>query len=175
VQVEPLTESAEVLIERAWQRRPELSALAYEVQALEAGVAVARAGWLPQVNLVGTYNYARPNPYIFPQEDAFTGTWEAGVLVSMDLWNWGRTRAQTRQARAREEQVRAQRDDLREGVRLEVMRHMIDVDRAMALTAEALGAEVAYRNAQVRHTAALTDYAVARAALRRATGEPAQP
>jgi outer membrane protein TolC len=203
VQVEPLTESAEVLIERAWQRRPELSALTYEVQALEAGVAVARAGWLPQVNLVGTYNYARPNPYIFPQEDAFTGTWEAGFLVSMDLWNWGRTRAQTHQARAREDQARAQLDNLREAVRLEVMRHVINLDRAiatvavtrqgvqeaeesyrvmrervrqgMALTAEVLGAEVAYRNAQVRHTAALTDYAVARVALRRATGEPAQP
>ncbi|HMB89419.1 MAG TPA: TolC family protein, partial [Rhodothermales bacterium] len=84
VQVEPLIDSAEVLVERAWQRRPDIGALASEVQALEASVAVARAGWMPQVNLVGTYSYARPNPYIFPQEDAFTGTWEAGVLVSMD-------------------------------------------------------------------------------------------
>lgn len=203
VQVVPLFESAEVLVARAWQQRPELSALSYNVQALEAGVAVARAGWSPQVNLVGTYSYARPNPYIFPQEDAFTGTWEAGVLVSMSLWNWGRTRAQTRQALAREEQARTQLDDLREAVRLEVMRHIIEVDRAiaavevtrqglqeaeeayrvmrervrqgMALTAEVLGAEVAYRNAQVRHTAAQTDYAIARAALHRATGEPAQP
>ncbi|HMB90055.1 MAG TPA: TolC family protein, partial [Rhodothermales bacterium] len=113
-----------------------------------------------------------------------------------------RTRAQTRQALAREEQAHARLDDLREAVRLEVMRHVIAVERAiaavavtrqglqeaeeayrvmrervrqgMALTAEVLSAEVAYRNTQVRHTAALTDYAVARAALRRATGEPAQ-
>ena len=203
VEVEPLALTADELVSQAWHRHPALAALEYETKALEAGVKVAQAAWLPQVALVGTYDYARPNPYVFPQEERFTGTWEAGVSMSMDLWDWGRRRSQTQQAEARAARSREQLAEGREALRLEVMRAVLHVEHAtaavevaqqgldaaaesyrvlrarvrhgMALTTDMLAAEAALRTAEARHVQALTDYAVARAALLRATGEPTLP
>ena len=204
VTVQPLADSLSTLTVRALQQQPELRALGATVQALDASVGVARAGWLPDVRLQGTYYYARPNPFIVPQEDAFAGTWEAGVALSMDLWTWGRTRAQVDQAQAERRRANAQREDLRQAVRLDVTRQVLAVRRAVeavqvteqgrreaeaayrnlqaqfqqgvALTAELLAAEATFRRAELRHAEARADYAIARAALRRALGDdPRRP
>jgi outer membrane protein TolC len=66
VTVQPLVDSLSTLTARALRQQPELRALDATVQALDASVGVARAGWLPDVRLQGTYYYARPNPFIVP-------------------------------------------------------------------------------------------------------------
>jgi outer membrane protein TolC len=204
VTVQPLADSLSTLTARALQRQPELRALDETVQALDAGVGVARAGWFPDVRLQGTYYYARPNPFIVPQEDAFAGTWEVGVALSMDLWTWGRTRAQTNRAQAQRRRAEAEREDLRAAIRLDVTQQALAVRRAVeavqvteqgrqeaeaayrnlqaqfqqgaALTAELLAAEATFRRAELRHAEARADYAIARAALRRALGDdPRRP
>lgn len=204
VTVQPLADSLSTLTARALQQQPELRALDATVQALDASVGVAQSGWLPDVRLQGTYTYARPNPFIVPQEDAFAGTWEVGVALSMDLWNWGRTGAQVDQAQAERRRAEAERADLRQAVRLDVTRQVLAVRRAIeavqvteqgrqeakaayqnlqaqfqqgaALTAELLAAEATFRRAELRHAEARADYAIARAALRRALGDdPRRP
>ncbi len=204
VDVQPLADSLSTLTARALRQQPELRALNETVQALDASVGAARAGWFPDVRLQGTYTYARPNPLIVPQEDAFAGTWEAGVALSMDLWTWGRTRAQVDQAQAERRRAEAQREDLRRAVRLDVTRQVLAVRRAIeavqvaeqgrreaeaayrnlqnqfqqgaALTAELLAAEATFRRAELRHAEARADYAIARSALRRALGaDPRRP
>jgi outer membrane protein TolC len=204
VTVQPLADSLSTLTARALRQQPELRALDATVQALDASVGVAQSGWLPDVRLQGTYTYARPNPFIVPQEDAFAGTWEVGVALSMDLWNWGRTGAQVDQAQAERRQAEAERADLREAVRLDVTQQVLAVRRAIeavqvteqgrqeaeaayqnlqaqfqqgaALTAELLAAEATFRRAELRHAEARADYAIARAALRRALGDdPRRP
>ena len=158
----------------------------------------------PQIDFQDQYYYARPNPFIVPQEDAFAGTWEVGVALSMDLWTWGRTRAQVDRAQAQRRQAQAQRDDVQAAVRLDVTRQVLAVRRAIeavqvteqgrqeaeaayqnlqaqfqqgaALTAELLAAEATFRRAELRHAEARADYAIARAALRRALGDdPRRP
>jgi outer membrane protein TolC len=204
VNVRPLADSLSTLTARALQQQPELQALDETAQALDASVGMARAGWFPDVRLQGTYYYARPNPFIVPQDDAFAGTWEVGVALSMDLWTWGRTRAQVDRAHAERRQAEAQRDDLREAVRLDVTQQVLAVRRAIeavqvteqgrqeaeaayrnlqarfqqgaALTTELLAAEATFRRAELRHAEARADYAIARAALRRALGDdPRRP
>ncbi|NBC18483.1 MAG: TolC family protein, partial [Bacteroidetes bacterium] len=198
VDVTPEVPSADAIIERTLDARPQLDALRAQVEALDAEVDVARAGWYPQVALTGEYLYANPSPYDFLQEDRFLGTWEAGVRVSMDLWTWGRTRAQTGEAKARLRQAEALLAAARDSVRLDVTRSVLDVERAveavqaatasvqeaeaayaamqnryeqgLALTAELLSAEVAYRRAETRLARAQADYAIARAGLWRAQG-----
>jgi outer membrane protein TolC len=204
VTVQPLADSLSTLTARALQQQPELRALDATVQALDASVGVAQSGWLPDVRLQGTYTYARPNPFIVPQENEFAGTWEVGVALSMDLWNWGRTGAQVDQAQAERRRAEAERADLRQAVRLDVTRQVLAVRRAIeavqvteqgrqeakaayqnlqaqfqqgaALTAELLAAEATFRRAELRHAEARADYAIARAALRRALGDdPRRP
>ena len=40
------------------------------------------------------YDYARPNPRIFPRADAWQTSWDVGVNVSWSLWDGGRARAE---------------------------------------------------------------------------------
>ena len=196
----PPVDDPAALTERALQQRPELAALAREIRAREAEVRAIRGEAWPEISLVGAYDYARPNPYVFPLEDAFNGTWEAGVRFSLDLWNGGRTSARTRQARARTAEARARWADAQTSVRLEVLRAALAVERAeaasavaeqglaaaderyrverarfregLALTTDVLDAEAALRTAEQRLAAARAARAIAHADLRRTTGEP---
>lgn len=199
----PSAGDPDALAELALQRRPEPAALAREIRAREAEVrALSGAGW-PQLSLVGAYDYARPNPYVFPLEDAFNGTWEAGVRLSLDLFSGGRTNARARRARARVAEARVRWADARAAVRLEVMRAVLAVERAeaaaavteqglaaaeeryrverarfregLAQTADVLDADAALRTAEQRRAAARAARAVADAGLRRTTGEPPAP
>lgn len=198
VRVRPVTESPDDLIRMALAQRPELSAFESRLQALDAGVKAAGAARYPQVHAVGNLRYANPNPYVFPPESKFTGTWDAGVSVSFDLWNWGRTRAKTGQARARLDQAEEQYLQARELIALDVERRRLEVENAaetieaamqaveaareffretqdrfaqgVATSAEVLDAEMALRNAGFRLSQARADHAIARAALDHAVG-----
>ena len=44
----------------------------------------------PQVSLGGGYDYARPNPRIFPRADRWDDSWDASVNLTWSLWDGGR-------------------------------------------------------------------------------------
>ncbi len=92
--------SLDVLVRRAIDNRPDVKGMRYSVQANEASVKAARSGWLPQVSLVANYYDSRPNSRILPARNEFANTWDVGVNVSLDLWNWETTAHQTAQAQA---------------------------------------------------------------------------
>ncbi len=92
----------------ALSRRPDLAALRHTIARADALRSMARAGWWPQVALVGRYLYARPNPRIMPLQDRFEGTWEVGLAVKFDLWNGLRTKHQVAEAAALRHQAEAQ-------------------------------------------------------------------
>ncbi|MDX2087058.1 MAG: TolC family protein [Kofleriaceae bacterium] len=102
---DPATLSA--LVEKARKQRPELFALDKQIIAAEASVEAARAGnrpvlsasagaqWLPNENDWG------PDP-----------TWNAGITLSVPIYDGGNARANTRVANANLTGVKAQRDAL---------------------------------------------------------------
>ena len=49
-----------------------------------------RAAARPQVAVAGGYDYARPNPRIFPRAADWKTSWDASVNVSWTLWDGGR-------------------------------------------------------------------------------------
>jgi outer membrane protein len=187
----------------AIERRPDVRAQRERAEALAAAERAARAARLPQVHMTGNYRYARPNPFVFPPDDRFFGTWDVGFAVSMDLWNRGRATSQIAAAGARHRQATEYHAVLEERVGLEVERALLDVQRSgeaagvaaqgvraateafrvadeqfrhgSALTTHVLEAEVALREARLRQAAVLADHAIARAALRRVSGAAAPP
>ena len=189
---------ADALVERALERRPDLRALQQTVQARAAEVDVAQSDWFPQVALTGSYLYARPNEQLFPPEDRFQGTWEAGVQLSWDLSLGVRTDAATDRARAQWQQARYELQDRRESVRNEVTSRAEAVREArqavraattslesaraasravqsrfeegMVVVSDLLDAERTLREARSQLAAAQAEYALARAALDRAVG-----
>ncbi len=196
VQLAPSPPDTASAIDRAVRQRADLAALQQTVQARAAGVGVARSDWYPQISLLGSYLYARPNEQLFPPEDRFQGTWEAGVTLS---WRFALgTEAAVDRAQARLRQARYERQDRRRSVAVEVTDRLQTVaqtrtavraaetslesareayrstqsrfDEGMTVVSDLLDAERALREARAQLAAAQADYARARAALDRALG-----
>ena len=121
---------ADQLTMEALQSRPELQALSSRVEASRAAVHAAQGGWWPQLSLGANYYYARPNSRYLPTRDEFLGTWDVGVVVTMDIWNWGTTAKQTDQAESSLRQNELMFQQMRDGVALEVHRASLQVQRA---------------------------------------------
>jgi outer membrane protein len=186
------------LIQTALSDRDDLKSADFRIKSSEAGVKAAKAGWYPQVFLTGNYYYYRPNPRLMPAQDKFYGSWDVGISLSLDVWNWGQTRSQTVQAEAQLDQARDARKLLGDHIALEVIQSRLAVSRArekthiaseavvlaeenlritrerfeqgVALNRDVLDAETALLQAKTNRTQAVIDLVLAQARLERALG-----
>lgn len=110
----------ESLLEHAHANRSDLRAALLRKTAAEEGVAMARSAYYPQISLFGNFYYSRPNQRLFPAKDEFRDTWDVGVSLSWDLWNWGATRHQATQAERRVDQSNDGIQQLTDAITLEV-------------------------------------------------------
>ncbi len=187
------------LIDEAMQNRPELKAMDFQLKAGESGITLAESNWYPQVYLTGNYYYSRPNQRIFPAEDKFNGTWDVGVGLSWDIWNWLSTSDQTKEAEAQYEQVKDSFKSLKDGVTLEVTQNYLNLLKAkekvttanqsvaqaeenyrvadetykngLALNSDLLDAEFALMQAKTNYIQSLADYELAKASLEKSIGK----
>jgi outer membrane protein len=178
--------------------RPDLIAMRSRVEAARAGVTAAQGGWWPQIAFSASYFYSRPNPRYLPTRDEFLGTWEVGIGVQLDLWNFGATSAQTGQARAALRQTELALEQLSENAALEIRRQQLALRRAvekadvvrlaveqaeenlritsdkfkngLATSADLIDADVAALTARTSRTGAAVEAELARARLARALG-----
>lgn len=187
------------LLEKVLVRRPEHRAMDLRVKAGEAGVAMARSGWYPQVYLAGNYYDLRPNPRLLPAKDKFYSTWDVSLNISMDLWNWGATARQAEQARGRLIQAQDALGMVKDAVALELRQCRLELAGArgkiavareaatqaeenlrvtrerfregVALNTDVLDAEVLALQAKTNLTQTLVDAELAGARLHKALGE----
>jgi outer membrane protein len=188
------------LLQKAASTRPELLSLDLRVRAREAGVRVAESGWYPQVSLTGNIYGINPNPRLLPSQNKLYGTWDVGITLSFDVWNWKTTAYQTGQARAQLAQAVDALGQMRDSVAVEVRQSWltfqeskeriglakVGVDQAaenlretrdrfkegVALNTDVLDAETALLQARLSYTQALVDSELARARLIKAAGGP---
>jgi outer membrane protein len=118
------------LLTSALQSRLELQALNYRVQAGNENVSAAASGWYPSIYLFSDYYYNRPNQRIMPTLDKFKDTWDAGVTLSWDIWNWGYNSSQVEQARQNLNQLNVNRDLLKENIEVEVYNNYMALNAA---------------------------------------------
>jgi len=205
VAASPLTPSSQTypggasLVAEALTSRPDVKSTDFRVRMAEGGVTAARAGWLPQVFLTGSYNYSRPNQRIFPAVDAFRDTWDVGVTLQFDVWNNLTTLYQTDAARSQYEQAKDAMGMLKDGVVLEVTQAYLSFEQAKkrirlsqlgveqgaenlrvnqekfshgySVSSDLLDAEVADLQAKLQVTQALVEYELAKAKLDKAIGK----
>lgn len=88
------------LVEQARAGRSERVALTKRVAAAEERSLAAAAGMKPTIGIAGGFDYARPNPRIFPREAAWRHSWDAGINVNWPLLDGGRTHAEMTEAAA---------------------------------------------------------------------------
>jgi outer membrane protein len=189
--------SAEIAQE-AIETRADLKAAEMRVQANEASVTAAKGSWYPQVSLYGNYYYSRPNPRILPTKDEFKNTWDLGVNLSFDIWNWNTVKHQVDQGEAALAQSREATEQLKDAITLEANQANLvllqsrkkikvaekGVEQAdenyritknkftsgTATNTDLLDAEVALLRAKVNYTTSLVDDELAQARMMKAIG-----
>jgi len=105
----------------ATTKRLEFRAIDFAIKAREKQREAEKANLMPRLSAFATANYANPNPRIFPQKDQFDFTWQAGVQLSWTLNDTLQSRATQRRIAAETNELRADREALLLGTRIEVL------------------------------------------------------
>jgi TolC family type I secretion outer membrane protein len=101
---DPLKIELAAALEAAHSKRPELQQLARAERAGEQNIKAARAGSLPEFDLVGGYLWTR-NPYAGEWNDNLHG-WTAGVQAQWNIFDGRATAGRVAQARSQLEQAK---------------------------------------------------------------------
>ena len=125
-----LNENLSKLQDMAHEHRPELKSMQLRRDAGSAGVTVAKGSWYPQIFFAANYDYAKPNQRILPPKDEWDGTWDVGVTLQWDIWNWYATGYQTAQAEASLRQTEAGIMQLNDAVTLDVAQQYFNAHTA---------------------------------------------
>jgi outer membrane protein TolC len=180
-------------VARAVSARPELAEVQLRGDQAEAGVRAKVQEWVPEVSLVGSYQYQAGTSIGQPEI-------AVGAVMSWTPFAWGETLHGVRAAKAKARQARLARERVEALIGLDVERafaeahaqlESIDVARAQVAQAEELyrlerarlevqhktatdllAAQTALLRARNDLSSARYDYLTALSALRRATGEP---
>lgn len=125
------------LIEAARATRAERKALEIRIEGLGERMTAAAAGRLPLLSTVAGYDLARPNPKIFPRQEAWKPSWDVGVNLTWTLFDGGRVHAEVAEAAANQRAAAERLKDFDAGVDLEVRQRAADAVSAEAAIAAA--------------------------------------
>jgi outer membrane protein TolC len=196
----PAATEAQGLVDKSRALRPERRAFEERTAAALARVDAAAAGSLPQVAVNGGFDYARPNPRIFPRSDRWEDSWDIAVNVSWSLWDGGRVRGQRAEAAALAGAARSRATEFDRQLEFEVRQRQLELESSraaidvavdgvraatearrvvterftagVATSTEVLDAEADLLEAELARTRALANARLAEARLARAIGGP---
>jgi outer membrane protein TolC len=109
-----------------------LRATAERTAASRAREAAVAATARPQVGVNGGYDYARPNPRIFPRHGSWQDSWDVSVNASWLLWDGGRRRAEMAGAAAASRALDARAADLDRQIAFEVRQRLLELESSRA-------------------------------------------
>ncbi|WP_025322411.1 TolC family protein [Deferrisoma camini] len=176
------------VIERAWERRPELQALVQARDLAQKNLTLARAEDKPTVGLRAEYGFATQE---WDRLDFRREQWSVGVQMTWPFFDSGKTRGKIAQARSQLRDVQIALDQSRQGIALEAKVALDAVEEAekiieaaghnieqarralelaeasyrygVGTTLDVTDAELGLTAARTDHARALRDYLVARA------------
>jgi outer membrane protein len=188
----------DALLSEARKTRDDRRAVEQRVEAAAERISAANAGFLPTISIGGGFDYARPNPKIFPRADRWDDSWDVSVNLSWPVWDGGRTKAEVAEATATANAARQRLAEFDSVLALEVRQRVLEIESSRAAIAaagdgvraaaearrvvaerfavgvaansEVLDAQVALLQAELDRTRALAGLRLAEARLARATG-----
>ncbi|MCW5803431.1 MAG: TolC family protein [Deltaproteobacteria bacterium] len=117
----PPAQNLDLLAATARAQRLEFRVLDTGIRAKELQRESENANRYPKLSAFLQADYARPNPRIFPQADEFNFTWAAGLQLTWSLNDNLITKTTDRRLAAETNELRADRDNLERGTRIELM------------------------------------------------------
>jgi outer membrane protein TolC len=143
------SENLAALWAEAGGNRLELKALELTSDVLREQAKVARAGYYPRLDAFGDIIHANPNQRFFPQQNVFRTTWDVGVQLTYSPNDIVLGGASSKNFDARAASVTAQRQQLIDGIRVEVTQTRNGLREALAAvestTQGLVAAEESYR------------------------------
>jgi len=186
------------LLAEARAARPDRAALAKRAAAAAERRQAAQAGARPVIGIAGGFDYARPNPRIFPREAAWRDSWDAGLNVTWPIFDGGRARGELADAAAAARAAEERLAEFDAALDLEIRQRVRELDAAraalpaadeavrsaaearrvvadrfaagVAVSADVVDAQVALLQAELDRTQALANARLAEARLARALG-----
>ncbi len=177
---------------QALESRSDLKSLAAQLEAAEREIDLARKEYLPSLSGKAGYSYDG-------SERPLSRGWNAGVSVSVNLFEGLATQNRIREALAKRNKLQAQLDSKRLDVRTEIQKACLNLlkaersinDAALAVRqaeenleivtlkysaglstpVEVTDATVGFSDAKLKHIQALYDYRKAQSAIEKATGK----
>jgi outer membrane protein TolC len=131
---------ATALVAAAIETRPERKALTLRLGGLEARQQAAQTTNKPTVSVAGGVDYANPNPRIFPRKGEWRESWDVGVNVNWNFFDFGRTRAQVAEASAAVSATRARIAELDSVISADVEQRLLDLQSSEAMVRAAADA-----------------------------------
>lgn len=187
------------LTNEAMNNRIELKSLNYKLKSASESISTAKSSYYPNISLISNYYYANPNLRIQPPEDVFNATWDVGINLSWDVWNWGYTSSQVKQAEQTYLQGKVNYSQLKESIELEVNQNYLNstyfkerievskkaveqakdnykvtkekYDVQLANSTDLIDAETSQFKAETNYTNAIVDYRIAIVKLYRSIGK----
>jgi TolC family type I secretion outer membrane protein len=121
----------------ALKNRPEMLKAGADIRSAEARVRTERSNYLPTLSASAAYSWANGTTEMGEFGGAqlkgdIGNNWNAGVTLSLPLYEGGLTRGRVGEARANQRMLEAQREALRQSILLEVNQAYADIDSASA-------------------------------------------
>ena len=182
----------------ALTQRPELAAIAARATGVEARLDAIAATRRPTVAFVSGYDFARPNPRIFPRQEKWEDSFDLTLNVSWQLWDSGRAKADRAEAVANQTALTERRRDVEAQIAADVRKSTLDLatsraalapaqlavtaaqetrrvvndrfEAGVATTLDVLDAQLAEMQAELERTRVLADIRLAEARLARVVG-----
>ncbi len=195
---ETVSENLDALEKEALNSRSEIKSIKYSLEAGKENIKASRSGYFPSVYLSGNYTYANPNSRYQPPLEQFKGTWDIGITLSWDIWNWGSTSSQVVQAEENLYQAQTSLDQIKDNIQLEVNQNYLSLkyakekldvimkaieqadenlrtfrekyDVQLATSTDIIDAENSLLQAKTNYTNALIDYKLAKVKLDKSLG-----
>lgn len=181
----------------ALEQRPDLAQAEYAVRLQREGVAFVKADYWPEVSAYLTQNWSKPDPHQSGR-NSWGDAWEAGILVSLPLFDGFDRRARMIQERTKLLQAELALQDLEEHVVSETRQRVLSLKTAEEFArsqnrnletaqealrlvetglregqntpVEVMDARQALTTASANYYQSLYDHAMARVALQKAMG-----
>jgi len=190
---------AAALVSAAKAQRPERRALADRSAGARARADASHAAAFPQVSVNGGYDYARPNPRIFPRAAEWRYSFDVSVNATWQLWDGGRRHADEAEAAAAVRAADSRIGEFDRQVTFEVRQRLLDLESSragiaaaedgvrsatealrvvgerfaagVAMSTDVLDAQVAMLQASLERTRTVASARLAEARLARAIGQ----
>lgn len=140
--------SVDQLYREAVQNRLEIRVLEKTEYSLTEGEQVQASRAHPRLEAFGNVTYANPNQRIFPQAEQWDATWDVGAQVVWTINDLGTGSAESRKMAAQRAEVQAQKNVLKDALRVEILSAKQSLEEAKLARATAeqgqQAAEAAY-------------------------------